>query len=434
MAKLVIIADDFTGALDTAVQFSKNSINTIVVLYKDLKFEKLDAEAQVIVVDTESRHVSKQEAAQRVKMISRQAMCHGVTHFYKKTDSVLRGNVGSELDALMEGTDSEEIMFIPAYPDAKRTTVDGVQLVDQIPIAQTSFARDPLDPVRHSYIPSMLRSQVDVHVELVKKKGLRSDGKKKTVYVFDAEDNNDLLRIGMRLRKENRLRVTAGCAGFANMLLEVLDLPQTGRNEDVQAYRNMLVICGSVNELSIQQTRYAEDHGFYSVTLDPQQKLESGYFLTQEGSRLVEEIVRLLDTGRNVIVKSINEARDEERCRAHAETLHIDTGKIPFLITQNIAQLVREIAVRKNLSTLVVFGGDTTVEIAEVLGLDGVLPKAEIMTGVVLSETFGMETGINLVTKSGGFGEEDVLVKIQEYMSAMSASIGNLCGMGKENR
>ena len=41
MSKLVIIADDFTGALDTGVQFYRNSISTIIVLYRDLDFSTI---------------------------------------------------------------------------------------------------------------------------------------------------------------------------------------------------------------------------------------------------------------------------------------------------------------------------------------------------------------------------------------------------------
>lgn len=421
MIKLVIIADDFTGALDTAVQFSKNSVDTAVVLYRDLKFERLDDGAQVIVVDTESRHVSRQEAEARVRAVSVQARWHGATCFYKKTDSVLRGNVGSELNALMDGADSEEIMFIPAYPDAKRTTVDGVQLVDGVPVAQTGFARDPLDPVHHSFIPDALRSQADFCIELVGREGPLPPGRGKTVYVFDAQDNGDLLRIALRLRKEGRLRVTAGCAGFANTLLEVLDLARNGKPAETPDYRNMLAVCGSINELSVRQARYAGEHGFCGVTLSPRQKLEADYFDTEEGELLTDRIAGLLKAGRNVVIKTVDAAGDEKECRTCAEAMGVAGGSVPFLITRNMAKFVARIAAKKRPDTLTVFGGDTTVGIAEALGFDAVLPKAEILTGVVLSQTLGAERSVNLVTKSGGFGDEDVLVRIHDRLSAMSA-------------
>ena len=37
MAKLLIIADDFTGALDTGVQLSKKGISTKVLVQSDVK-------------------------------------------------------------------------------------------------------------------------------------------------------------------------------------------------------------------------------------------------------------------------------------------------------------------------------------------------------------------------------------------------------------
>ena len=57
MDRLLIIADDFTGALDTGVQFSQMGITTQVFLHKDMDWDNIGKNVQVLVVDTQSRHI-----------------------------------------------------------------------------------------------------------------------------------------------------------------------------------------------------------------------------------------------------------------------------------------------------------------------------------------------------------------------------------------
>ena len=63
MIKLLIIADDFTGALDTGVQFASEGIKTRVLVYNPC--EKLiddeDNDTDVLVIDAETRHLSKEK-------------------------------------------------------------------------------------------------------------------------------------------------------------------------------------------------------------------------------------------------------------------------------------------------------------------------------------------------------------------------------------
>ncbi len=60
MTRLLIIADDFTGSLDTGVQFAKRGINTLVTVLRDQAVD-LTADCQALVVNTESRHVPRKK-------------------------------------------------------------------------------------------------------------------------------------------------------------------------------------------------------------------------------------------------------------------------------------------------------------------------------------------------------------------------------------
>lgn len=413
MIDLLIIADDFTGALDTAVQFSRNSIDTSVFLYKDLHFAAMDMKTQVVVIDTESRHISGKEAASRVKQIASGALRAGVKAFYKKTDSVLRGNIASELVGLMEAVGASELMFIPAYPDAGRITQGGCQYMNGVPINETTFANDPANPVVDCRITQIIKKQSNIPVVVVSRKerlNIADDQiDESRIYVFDVENNDDMKQIARLLRQMGKTALTGGCAGFAGMLPEMLGLSKRedqGLQEKLEGKGKMLTVCGSMSEVSLRQVRYANKHGFCSLVLNSHQKLTQGYSITEDGRSFIDQVAAKINEGRDVIIAV-----------AQSEADRVEYSDSSGLIAPNIAGIVKGIADKTKLDTITVIGGDTAVAIVDTMGLQGIRPRCEISTGVVLSDAVAQGKRISLITKSGGFGEEDILLKIKDYIS-----------------
>lgn len=66
--------------------------------------------------------------------------------FVLRGDSTLRGHVFAESDVF--GAGDGVLLFVPAFPEGGRTTVDGVHrvLIDgrTVPVADTEFAADPV--------------------------------------------------------------------------------------------------------------------------------------------------------------------------------------------------------------------------------------------------------------------------------------------------
>jgi len=95
MIKLLVIADDFTGAVDTGVQFKAKGTLVLVGSGGVCKMDRLPPEVQVLIIDAETRHVSLEKAYEVVGNIVQEAVRAGIPCIYKKTDSGLRGNIGS---------------------------------------------------------------------------------------------------------------------------------------------------------------------------------------------------------------------------------------------------------------------------------------------------------------------------------------------------
>ena len=73
MVKLLVLADDFTGAFDTGVQFVSKGASTTVVTDPNYDFDLIDKTVEVLVMVTKTRHLSPQQAYSIVYNTARKA-------------------------------------------------------------------------------------------------------------------------------------------------------------------------------------------------------------------------------------------------------------------------------------------------------------------------------------------------------------------------
>ena len=97
-----IIADDLTGANDTALQFHFKGCNTQVILdYSKMANESSITQAWAL--STESRNIVPETAVERVEIATKNFIeNYNIEHFYKKIDSTLRGNIALETMKMLE--------------------------------------------------------------------------------------------------------------------------------------------------------------------------------------------------------------------------------------------------------------------------------------------------------------------------------------------
>ena len=145
--KLLIVADDLTGGLDTGVQFTRQGITVRVVVDPDPSGKWTRTAAQVLVAVSETRHMPPGDAYETVYRIISAGRQAGIPYFYKKTDSALRGNIGAELGAALKASGAEVLSFLPAYPAMNRVTVEGCHLIDGVPAAVALLAEEDDDGV-----------------------------------------------------------------------------------------------------------------------------------------------------------------------------------------------------------------------------------------------------------------------------------------------
>jgi len=136
-----IIADDFTGAAEIGALVLRHGLRAEVVIAGEPS-----GGADLVCLDTDSRSCDPSEAAQRAARAALMLRDCGAEWVYKKTDSVLRGNVTPEIEAIVKALGLSGALLIPANPSLGRTIVNGQYFVRGQLIHETEFARDPQHP------------------------------------------------------------------------------------------------------------------------------------------------------------------------------------------------------------------------------------------------------------------------------------------------
>ena len=103
-ARVLIVADDLTGAMDAAGPFATRGMSTWVVALPEACDPARFSRADVVAINTDSRHLPAAEAARRVEQAFALMGGERFALVIKKIDSTLRGNVIAETEALMRAT------------------------------------------------------------------------------------------------------------------------------------------------------------------------------------------------------------------------------------------------------------------------------------------------------------------------------------------
>lgn len=400
--KMVIIADDFTGALDTGIQFAKSGADTITLVNVDMEAEDIAHMAcEVLVINSETRHLEKKDAYRIIYGIVRRCVEGGVPYLYKKTDSVLRGNIGAELKAVLDASGEKILAMVPAYPQIGRNTVEGICYVNEIPIADTLLGKDPFDPVKSSRVADLfleenvyVRDRMHCEDELP---ALKTPG----ILIYDSDTPEEMDIIAEKLVCEYGVHMMAGCAGFAFFLSKRFHFNQKA-GVLPKFSCPLLVLCGSVSDISRKQIAYEEKQGTFHATLKDSQK-KRGYLKTAEGRRWLENLRREFTTRKMLLLDT--EIPDFSGRRKEEETLRTDISELLGSIAGSLIGGCRE-------AVVMVIGGDTLLGFLKEMECRQIVPVEEVETGTVLSKIIDGKKKMWLLSKSGGFGGEELVTRV----------------------
>jgi uncharacterized protein YgbK (DUF1537 family) len=388
MLDLGIVADDLTGAMDTGVQFSKWGLHTVVMLNGGES-----PSAEVVVISTDSRDETAAEAYRRAKQAAQRLSDRTL---YKKIDSTLRGNIGPELDGLLDGLGLEKALVAPAFPPAGRTTVDGCHRVHGALLAESAFARDPLWPATESHLPTLLVGQTRRTVGYlplsVVEQGEQAViralmAEPASIVAADAAEPRHLRTLALALAHLGQKWLPCGSAGLAEEWPLALGFERSGEvpicwSPDM---RPVLIVAGSRHQSTARQLQRAVEDGSLSLV-----NLSVAQEDWQKAVRT--DVVSLLSQGRNVALTTTFSEYREGKEAATAEML---------------AQATAWILAHSPVAGVIMTGGDIARAVCRALGAMALGVLGEVQAGVPAGVVVGgLHNGLRVVTKAGGFGDD----------------------------
>jgi D-threonate/D-erythronate kinase len=430
MTRLAIIADDLSSATDCGAQVVRSGLSVVV----PLGGYSLPAQAQtakVISVDTDSRSLSADQAYAKVKVAAEQMIAEGWTHFYKSVDSTLRGNLGAEIEALLDVVKPVFTIIAPAFPKYGRTTMDGVQYLHGRPLHETEFGTDPTAPVRDADIARRLAegsrrkagrltldqlragpTQIESDIQALLANGVE-------LVIVDIAEQEDLKRLCLGLSQSDLGVVWVGSTGLAEFVplaLAASNSSNTFNRGHAIDPRPALALVGSASETTREQLGYAQTNNGLNVNyLDPARIIQSTEDeLEQASAKLRPEI----DRGHDVAL-DVRATREEiASTQQIGAKLNLSAAQVAQQIVDGLAQVANRLVHEGRISGIVATGGDTANALCNTLGAQALEILGEVEAGIPVMRLLG-EQSLPLVTKAGGFGSPtaitDALVKVKQY-------------------
>lgn len=419
-----IVADDITGANDIGIMYTKAGWITHVYTYP-ATIQTTEPLPDVLIVDTNSRLDSSKEAYDKVFHCTKAIKKLGVKQFFNKTCSVFRGNIGAEFDAMLDALERDFAVIVLGFPKNGRTTIHGVHYVHGKKLEESEFRNDPVHPMRKSNLIDILQEQTDRKVDYIDidivKQGSRIlkneiDKKKKhcNYLILDVEDQITLKIIAEAIKDE---KIICGASGIAEELAKVIGSPdQDKRVNPVQkCHVGILCAAGSLMPQTKRQIKTMEENGFPVFEMKTNHLFSDS--IQEQIEKLVGEIVRLINEGKDVLVHTSNEEEIIKETKRIGKELGLSDVEVSRTVSDSLARIVLKVIEETGANRMLLAGGETSATICKQLNIDSLSIWEEIEPGlpscISLNEPQRM-----LVLKSGSFGGDDFFLKAIDHLKS----------------
>ena len=410
MGTAIVLADDFTGSGDSGVHFARAGNRTALLLELDDLERELPA-YEALCLSTESRFLEKDEAAKAVRGLAARCVAAGGDIVFKKVDSTLRGNLGAEIEAVLDVAGYRAALVCTAMPKTGRTCAGGCLFLNGVPLHETEIGRDPFNPVSTSVVAEVVAGQTELATDTLGLDAVRSGLEALRarvldmldagcrIIVADAETDADLAALGNLLREARKggdglpSLLAVGAGGLAEAFTGAAGTtPPEPRGR-------LLAVMGSLTGVSREQADLAAASGlFFPLLLD----MDAGLADPEgECARLAREATEAGD--KHLLLRAkhgTGQSRPNTEQGTRAAALF---GKAAKALCEAVP-----------CDMLFATGGSTAVAVAASLGIGAIRLESECMPGIVLG-TCASGAGITwFISKAGGFGSPQTLCALGE--------------------
>jgi D-threonate/D-erythronate kinase len=428
---LAIIADDLTGGLDTGVAFATRGWRTVLcfasqspVVSRQSSVNSSEGrrggthdprpttdDCDALVWDTETRHADDETARRIVREVCDHPTVRAAPRIYKKIDSTLRGPWLAELQEVWKARAPLTTLLCPAFPAVGRTLVDGELRVHGRSLAEAGF--DGTGRLRDLLIEQWGGRVVSVPAPLGEIDGSgwrtdrpptfqpappplhasRSNPKEDPLLLLaDAETDADLDALAAHLHRLNLDDLLCGAGGLAAAWARTL-IPEPPPLPPLEPMSGPLwIIAGSQHEATrIQMEALA---GTAECHVERIEAHTAGFARRMRGL-----------PGHSTLGLTLTSAPP-----------HLITPSFAAWAAEVISAVAAEARVR-GVGAFVATGGETAALLLRAMGASALEIDRELLPGVPRCRIVdGPWAGTPLITKAGGFGEPDALVRAAALM------------------
>ena len=360
------MADDFSGAAEIAGVALRHGLSA--ELFTDLPS---DASADVLVIDTNSRSLSREAAVTVVRARLHHLQKMQPAWIFKKTDSVLRGHVVPELAVMMQALQKPRVLLIPANPDNERILANGKIYIRGQLLHHTVFRHDPEYPAMHSEVLRLLETNHDDVKKILKKTGenLPAEG----IMVGETRNRDELKKWADTW---NESILPAGGSEFFSALLHRLDHAHCDNlfPQDLFRDKRVLNLWGTSIQSAEKIDRF-QQAGFHFYEIPG-----PDCFADQaERSEQTARIAGLIRDKKRLVLKPSDRN-----------------------FTGYCAALLRDLLDHVHIDELIIEGGTTASEMIRTLNWNEFRPVLEIAPGIVRLGVM-QHPGLNFTVKPGSY-------------------------------
>ncbi|RRD37520.1 four-carbon acid sugar kinase family protein [Fusobacterium nucleatum] len=414
MQKYIVIADDLTGSNATCSLFKKIGLRaaSILKLQGDINYD-----VDVISYSTASRGLDKEEAYKKVSEAIKILKNKDVSVYNKRIDSTLRGNIGTEINAMLDNLEDDRIaIVIPSYPDSGRIVVNKTMLVNGVLLENSDAGKDPKTPIKTSCVESLIQkgikysstyftlSDIEQPIEEIAKK-IQEAIKKSRVLIFDAVNNEDIIKISKAIIHSDINIVTVDPGPFT--LYYSKELQKKNHLE-----KKILMVIGSVTATTKKQIEYIlQEEDIFLVKM----KVED-FFEKETCLKEIERVIAYIKKGiasYDLFLVTTSPIGDEKKADLQklAENLNTTVEEISKIIANTLTETVVKILKEtEKFEGVYSSGGDITIALLEKLKAIGVEIREEVIPLAAYGRIIGGDfPNLKLVSKGGMVGDEKTI-------------------------
>lgn len=402
--RVVIVADDLTGAMDAAAPFARRGLDVrVLTSSEDLKTVLLNP-PQVLSINTGTRHTTEAVSETLVGALVSDLLHLKPKLLIKKIDSTLRGHVVAETIAAMLAAKRNEVIICPAVPAQGRTLSGGELFIDGVPLRETAIAQDLRSPPPVAPLPNLFQAVfADIPVILEKAGGARVTGARQSVpsiRIVDAENDEDLQILADAFIDRCDDILFVGAAGLTEALAEAMFGSDVAVTSPPKLSRASLYVIGS-------RAPQASEQVAALCLANPRTRVAE---LTAVQALGPEETKRLSDPGRQPAILVLRAPRAASGSRLD-----------PELVAKALAISTVGLLEKVETDLLLMTGGDTVLAVLETLNVKIIQVLGEVKPGVVYGMIDTFLGPLCIVTKAGGFGGGQLFCTIEECFQRVPA-------------